>query len=84
MNCLDRLMAKVVRQGQLEVSWSDGRVSNYGEGSGHSAKLLFHDAGAERALLRNPELALGEAYMDRNIEFLDDTLLEFLLLMHEN
>ena len=81
---LDRLMAKVFRQGRLEVIWSDGSVSHYGGGGVHFAKLLFRDARAERALLRNPELALGEAYMDRRIEFPDDTLLEFLLLADEN
>jgi cyclopropane-fatty-acyl-phospholipid synthase len=77
-------MAKVVRQGRLKVTWSDGSVSHYGEGGGHSAKLLFRDASAERALLRDPELALGEAYMDRSIEFPDDTLLDFLMLADAN
>jgi len=81
---LDRLMAKVFRQGRLEVIWSDGSVSHYGGGDFHLAKLFFRDASAERALLRNPELALGEAYMDRSIEFPDDTLLDFLLLADEN
>ena len=81
---LDRLVAKVVRQGRLEVTWADGSVSHYGKGGGHSAKLLFRDASADRALLRNPERALGEAYMNGSIEFPDDTLLDFLMLADEN
>ncbi|MBA3520265.1 MAG: class I SAM-dependent methyltransferase [Rhizobiales bacterium] len=81
---LDRLMARVFRQGRLQVTWADGSVSRYGEGDGRSAAILFRNERAERALLRNPELALGEAYMDGGIEFPDDTLLDFLLLANEN
>ncbi len=81
---LDRLIAGVVRQGRLEVTWSDGSVSHYGEAEGHPARLRFLQASAERALLRNPELALGEGYMDGSIDFPGDSLRDFLLLANAN
>src|SRR5688500_9367062 len=81
---LDRLIAGVVRQGGLEVTWSDGSVSHYGEAEGPPARLRFLQASAERALLRNPELALGEGYMDGSIDFPGDSLMEFLLLANAN
>jgi cyclopropane-fatty-acyl-phospholipid synthase len=81
---LDRLNARVIRRGRLEVTWSDGSVSRYGDGAGHSAILRFNAPSAEWAVLRNPELALGEAYMDGRIEFPGDTLLDFLMLVDEN
>ena len=81
---LDRLIARVIRRGRLEVTWSDGAVSHYGDGDGHSASILFRDASAERAVLRNAELALGEAYMDGRIEFPGGCVLEFLMLVNEN
>ena len=81
---LDRLIAEVVRQGRLEVTWSDGSVSHYGEADGRPARLRFLHASAERALLRNPELALGEGYMEGSIDFPGDSLRDFLLLANAN
>jgi cyclopropane-fatty-acyl-phospholipid synthase len=81
---LDRLATRVVRYGRLEVTWSDGSVSHYGRGGGPSAHLHFRDPSAEWAVLRNPEVALGEAYMDGRIDFPGGTLLEFLLLLNKN
>jgi cyclopropane-fatty-acyl-phospholipid synthase len=81
---LDRLIARIIQRGRLEVTWSDGTVSTYGGGNGRSAAVRFKDAAAERQLLRSPELAVGELYMDGRIEFPGDTLSEFLLLVHAN
>jgi cyclopropane-fatty-acyl-phospholipid synthase len=80
---LDRLVAKIVRHGRLEITWSDGSTSVYGDGTGRFAHIHFRDRSAEWAVLRNPELAIGEAYMDGRIEFPGDTLLDFLDLMNE-
>ena len=81
---LHRLAARVVRYGRLEITWSDGSVSHYGEEEGPSARLHFREPSAEWAVLRNPEVALGEAYMDGRIDFPGGTLLEFLLLLNKN
>ena len=80
---LDRLTRQVIRRGRLEVTWADGTVSEYGDGSGHHARMRFRDSRTEWAVLRNPELALGEAYMDGRVEFPDDSLLPFLLMMND-
>ncbi len=61
---LDRLLRQVVRRGRLKVTWAGGDVSEYGDGEGHSAHILVRDRAAEWAVLRNPELAVGEAYMN--------------------
>ena len=81
---LDRLMAKVIREGRLEVTWSDGSTSAYGNGKGRAARVEFRDRATEWAVLVNPELAIGEAYMDGSLVFPDDTLLEFLILLNES
>ncbi len=80
---LDRLIRRTVRRGRLKVTWADGAVSEYGDGQGHSASMTFRDAATEGKVLRNPELAVGEAYMDGRIDFPDDTLLPFLLLTND-
>ncbi len=81
---LDRALASVIRRGLLEVTWSDGRTTRYGDGEGQSARLHFRDARAERAVLLDPELAIGEAYMEGRVAFPGDTLLDFLLLVNDN
>ena len=81
---LDRVFARVFRRGRLQVAWADGNITCYGDGDGRTARLVFRDPKAEWALLRNPELTLGETYMDGQIEFPGDTLLDFLLLANEN
>ena len=35
-------------------------------------------------MLRNPELALGEAYMDGRIDFPGDSVFDFMTLVNEN
>jgi len=81
---LDRLLARTIRTGGLEVKWSDGAVSYYGGGGEPFARLAFLDAAAETAILKNPELGLGEAYMEGTLTFPDDTLADFMLLLNEN
>ena len=81
---LDRLMAKVIRLGRLEVRWADGSVSAYGNGAGPAARVEFRDRETEWAVLINPELAIGEAYMDGSLVFPDDSLLDFLMLLNES
>jgi cyclopropane-fatty-acyl-phospholipid synthase len=81
---LDRMLSRVVRCGRLEVGWADGGSSTYGDGGGASAAIKFHDGAAERSLIVNPELRLGELYMDGRISFPGDSLLSFLILVDEN
>jgi cyclopropane-fatty-acyl-phospholipid synthase len=80
---LDRLIRRGIRHGRLEVTWADGTVSEYGDGAGEYVRLVFRNAAAERAVLRKPELTIGEGYMDGGIEFPDGSLLPFLLLMND-
>src|SRR4051812_36409963 len=81
---LDRLMARVIRLGRLVVTWSDGSISIYGNGTGRAAHVEFRDRATEWAVLVNPELAIGEAYMDGSLVFPDDSLLDFLILLYES
>jgi cyclopropane-fatty-acyl-phospholipid synthase len=80
---LDRLIQRGVRHGRLEITWADGTVSEYGDGAGRAVRAVFRDPAAERAVLRRPELAIGEAYMNGDIDFPDGSLLPFLLLMND-
>jgi len=81
---LDRLARRVIRHGRLEVTWSDGSMSRYGEGTAEPIRVAFRNPAAEWAVLKNPELAIGESYMDGGLVFPDDALHEFLMLLDRN
>src|ERR1035437_6332631 len=63
---LDALLRRFVTIGRLTVRWPDGRMQAYAgpPGSGPEAGMEVRDNRTVRRLLLNPELAVGEAYME--------------------
>ncbi|WP_421709046.1 class I SAM-dependent methyltransferase [Algihabitans sp.] len=59
-----RLFARVIRRGDLTITYADGRKRRYGDGHGEPIGVRLTDRATERKLLVNPKLAFGEAYMD--------------------
>src|ERR1700761_1253830 len=55
---------RFVRRGSLTVTVADGTTFTCGDGTGEPVSIRFLTGSAERRVLFNPELALGEAYMD--------------------
>jgi cyclopropane-fatty-acyl-phospholipid synthase len=58
------LLGKLVRKGDLELETADGAKHRLGDGSGPRLGVRLADRRAERQLLINPALHLGELYMD--------------------
>jgi cyclopropane-fatty-acyl-phospholipid synthase len=65
---MDRLLRYAlkqhIRRGSITFTTARGKVFTCGDGSGTPAAARFTTAQAQRRVLLNPELALGEAYMD--------------------
>src|ERR1700728_4014738 len=65
---LDRLLSiflsRFIRQGSLRVTTATGKAYTFGDGSGPPLAVRFTTAKAQRGALLDPELRLGEAYMD--------------------
>ncbi len=65
---MDRLlsffMRRFIRQGSFTVITASGKRYTFGDGSGPPVAVRFTDAAAQRSVLLDPELRLGEAYMD--------------------
>jgi len=65
---LDQLLSiflkRFIRQGSLTVTTASGNRYSFGDGSGPPVAVRFTNAKAQRAVLLDPELRLGEAYMD--------------------
>ncbi|TPW35893.1 SAM-dependent methyltransferase [Oecophyllibacter saccharovorans] len=65
---LDIMFRGFIQKGNLHVTYSDGSQRSYrGKQPGESAGLRFYTSQAERALLFNPGLRFGEAYMDEGL-----------------
>jgi cyclopropane-fatty-acyl-phospholipid synthase len=64
---LRHLLPSLIRVGSLEVETADGDVATYGDGTGPKVGVKVMDDAAERALLVDPSLALGELYMDGRV-----------------
>jgi cyclopropane-fatty-acyl-phospholipid synthase len=65
---MDRLLrgvlSKFIRRGTIVFTTASGDKFTCGDGSGQPVFARFLTTRAERRILLNPELALGEAYMD--------------------
>ncbi len=61
---LSIFLRRFVRHGSLTVTTAAGNKYTFGDGSGPPAAVRFTTAKAQRSVLFNPELRLGEAYMD--------------------
>ncbi|MDI4238716.1 cyclopropane-fatty-acyl-phospholipid synthase family protein [Bradyrhizobium sp. 31Argb] len=65
---MDRLLryflGQFVRRGALSVTTASGAKFTCGDGAGQPVPVRFLTAAAERWVLLDPELSLGESYMD--------------------
>jgi cyclopropane-fatty-acyl-phospholipid synthase len=65
---MDRLLryflGQFVRRGSMTFTTASGTKFSCGDGTGQTVSVRFLIARTERRILLNPELALGEAYMD--------------------
>jgi len=61
---LGTLLGRFVRCGSLTVTTAADRTYTLGDGSGRPLAVRFTTKSAQRAALLDPELKLGEAYMD--------------------
>jgi len=76
-------LQRLVRHGTLTVRYPDGEVRRYGDGGEPTAGMAIRTPRALWRLTFNPGLALGEAYMDGEVEPLECgiyDLLHFLAL----
>ncbi len=61
---LGHFLKNFIREGTLVVTRSSGRVFLAGDGTGQPVGVRFASTAAERRLMMDPELALGELYTD--------------------
>ena len=72
---------RVVSKGDLTVVDASGVSHQYGDGSGKPLVVRLGDRKLELDLIRHPQLALGEAYMDGRFIVEKGTIYDFLELV---
>ncbi|TPM26920.1 cyclopropane-fatty-acyl-phospholipid synthase family protein [Mesorhizobium sp. B2-3-5] len=75
---LEVALARLIKIGTLTVFYPDGSQGSYGSGQNPQLALKIRTARAKRRLFFNPGLALGEAYMDGDLEPVSGDLFEIL------
>ena len=83
-NLFAALLGKLVRTGNLELETADGVRHRVGDGSGPKLGARLTDRAAERELLMDPALALGELYMDGRFLVTEGSLYELVELGAQN
>jgi cyclopropane-fatty-acyl-phospholipid synthase len=81
---LSLFLARLIRQGALVAVYPDGRSVRYGEASSLPVTVRFHTWPLLRKLVLNPDLALGEAYMDGTLTIEDDDIYGLIELLVVN
>ena len=75
------ILARVVRDGCLKVLDADGGAWTFGPGASPFVSIRIADKATERALARDPNLALGEAYMDGRLELLEGGIYDLVAML---
>ncbi len=81
---LATLLGRVIRSGRLILCAADGREYDIGDNGPVTVRLRLRDKQVERALVLNPQMAFGEAYMDGRVTFEDGDVGDFLDLVARN
>ena len=81
---LQRVVQNIVRTGSLKITGPNGTTHAFGDGSGNPVHILIKSRRAERAITFDAMLALPEAYMDEELDFIEGDVLALLKLVYEN
>ena len=78
---LSLALSRAVKRGNLEVQTANGRTLTFGDGAGTASAIRFTDSNAQIALLRDPDMQLGELFMDGRLTVEKGSIYDFIYLM---
>ena len=82
---MDRLLRyflqQFIRRGAMNFTTASGAKFSCGDGTGQPVSVRFLTADAERRVLLNPELALGEVYMEGTFVVENGTIADALAIL---
>jgi cyclopropane-fatty-acyl-phospholipid synthase len=77
---LQVLLRSFIRRGSLRVTTARGTTLEFGDGTGVPVAVRFTTRAAEWAVLLDPELAVGETYMNGTLVIEQGSIADFLAL----
>jgi cyclopropane-fatty-acyl-phospholipid synthase len=78
---LRSLLTKFISRGSISFTTASGTNFTCGDGSGEPVHARFVNSDTERKILLNPELALGEAYVDSSFVVERGTIADTLAIL---
>lgn len=78
---LRRFLSQFIRRGSMTVTSASGSKFTVGDGLGEPVAVRFVTADAQRKVLVNPELGLGESYMDGEFVIERGTIADALAIL---
>jgi len=76
-----RTVERLVKKGSLRITTAKGATRSFGDGTLPTVSVRFRSAAAQRRVLTDPELKLGEAFVDGDLVLEDGTIIELLQLL---
>lgn len=86
MPLIEKLLDGRIQHGTLTIVRADGSRSQLGSSSDDWPDVILHihNAAAERRILLNPRLGLGDAYIDGDVSVGDDDIMGLIELVRRN
>jgi cyclopropane-fatty-acyl-phospholipid synthase len=78
---LEFLLKRFVHRGTLRITTANGSVFSVGNGVGRQVAIRFTNKFAQRGVLLDPEVRLGEAYMDGTLQVEEGSIADLLALV---
>ncbi|MDQ0392552.1 SAM-dependent methyltransferase [Labrys monachus] len=84
MFILDTMLKRLIKKGALTIIDPDGRTHAYGPGGGFVSAIRIKDKATAWKLLTNPELEVGEAFMDGRVAIESGDVYDMVALFMQN
>ena len=81
LKLVKRVFTRLIQRGDLEIVMPDGAVLRLGDGGTPSVRVRFTDRRAILNLLRDPDLNMGEMFMQQRLKVERGTVYDFLELV---
>ena len=78
---LKSILASFVRRGSLRITTAEGTTFALGDGTGNPVAMRFMTRSAQLGVLIDPELKVGEAYMDGTLVIEEGTIADLLAVV---
>jgi cyclopropane-fatty-acyl-phospholipid synthase len=80
---IEKFLARAIRRGTLEIVDSGGKMHRFGDGTGEPVRVRFRTPQAERNVANNPDLKLGEEYVDQGFVMEHGSIYDFMMLVFQ-